>query len=242
MFAAYQAGAYRVVRENDGLGKADSELWERASVEHLHAALIRLPETDRPQVLEDLRSETLVQQFLIPAHEYLQDSRRLNPFRPKTHVLLAMLAPLFGEEDLPHLNHAEAIANTDSEANFDCGLLHLRANRTTRAIESWRRCLMFSRDHAEQILSIGRTRLDDDTLVNEVMPDDPVLMVRIAEQKRKINPESKLARRLASRALQVDNPGSTLLTEYFRGRAATCLLYTSPSPRDATLSRMPSSA
>ena len=26
------------------------------------------------------------------------------------------------------------------------------------------------------------------------------------------------------------------------GRARTCLLYTSPSPRDATLSRMPSSA
>ena len=27
-----------------------------------------------------------------------------------------------------------------------------------------------------------------------------------------------------------------------RGRSLTCLLYTSPSPRDATLSRMPSSA
>ena len=27
-----------------------------------------------------------------------------------------------------------------------------------------------------------------------------------------------------------------------KARAATCLLYTSPSPRDATLSRMPSSA
>ena len=28
----------------------------------------------------------------------------------------------------------------------------------------------------------------------------------------------------------------------FRGLSADCLLYTSPSPRDATLSRMPSSA
>ena len=29
---------------------------------------------------------------------------------------------------------------------------------------------------------------------------------------------------------------------YASGKKATCLLYTSPSPRDATLSRMPSSA
>ena len=29
---------------------------------------------------------------------------------------------------------------------------------------------------------------------------------------------------------------------HFRGRFESCLLYTSPSPRDATLSRMPSSA
>ena len=34
------------------------------------------------------------------------------------------------------------------------------------------------------------------------------------------------------------NPGDRLLG----GRYCTCLLYTSPSPRDATLSRMPSSA
>ena len=31
-------------------------------------------------------------------------------------------------------------------------------------------------------------------------------------------------------------------TQYFQSKTSTCLLYTSPSPRDATLSRMPSSA
>ena len=34
----------------------------------------------------------------------------------------------------------------------------------------------------------------------------------------------------------------TTLREEVLDRARTCLLYTSPSPRDATLSRMPSSA
>jgi len=32
------------------------------------------------------------------------------------------------------------------------------------------------------------------------------------------------------------------VTETGRGKASTCLLYTSPSPRDRTRSRMPSSA
>ena len=34
----------------------------------------------------------------------------------------------------------------------------------------------------------------------------------------------------------------TFIASVFTGCLATCLLYTSPSPRDATLSRMPSSA
>ena len=35
---------------------------------------------------------------------------------------------------------------------------------------------------------------------------------------------------------------ASISTKAARGRSCTCLLYTSPSPRDATLSRMPSSA
>ena len=36
--------------------------------------------------------------------------------------------------------------------------------------------------------------------------------------------------------------GRLAVEEHFGNRVETCLLYTSPSPRDATLSRMPSSA
>ena len=36
--------------------------------------------------------------------------------------------------------------------------------------------------------------------------------------------------------------GAETLTNEIRGKGGHCLLYTSPSPRDATLSRMPSSA
>ena len=42
--------------------------------------------------------------------------------------------------------------------------------------------------------------------------------------------------------VQVDSPFELFLQRGSRGQSWRCLLYTSPSPRDATLSRMPSSA
>ena len=43
-------------------------------------------------------------------------------------------------------------------------------------------------------------------------------------------------------ALEADEDGVTYLSKIKAEKVRTCLLYTSPSPRDATLSRMPSSA
>ena len=59
------------------------------------------------------------------------------------------------------------------------------------------------------------------------------IMVVMAENKKKLN-----AADLASLLRSEINLG-----QYVRNdKLPTCLLYTSPSPRDATLSRMPSSA
>ena len=43
-------------------------------------------------------------------------------------------------------------------------------------------------------------------------------------------------------AVIVGGGGHGLATAYYLAKKHNCLLYTSPSPRDATLSRMPSSA
>ena len=219
----YQRDAFEVLRNNDGLGRTESELWSRASVEHIHAAFQGLEPDQHKQQATSLLKEPIVQQYLLQARAELLIARRLNPFRPRFHVYLAVMAPLFGEIDLDHLDRAESLANTDAETSFDCGLLHLRANRTTRAIESWRRCLAFSRDHAELILSIGGTRMQDDTLVSEVMPDDPVLLVRLAENNKKINSDSRLAKLLAERVLTMTKSKTPSREEYFRGRAASLL-------------------
>ena len=45
------------------------------------------------------------------------------------------------------------------------------------------------------------------------------------------------------KGIKKDDPTSVILIEQGEeGKSIACLLYTSPSPRDATLSRMPSSA
>ena len=50
------------------------------------------------------------------------------------------------------------------------------------------------------------------------------------------------ATNLASQAGAARNAGRTWNSDYQFGSSQTCLLYTSPSPRDRTRSRMPSSA
>jgi len=59
--------------------------------------------------------------------------------------------------------------------------------------------------------------------------------------------EARVLASIAERGIEeplegVDTPGERFLLDGFKRRRSACLLYTSPSPRDATLSRMPSSA
>ena len=54
-------------------------------------------------------------------------------------------------------------------------------------------------------------------------------------------PNSEGARTTPS-VVAFSKAGEVLVGEVAKRQAITCLLYTSPSPRDATLSRMPSSA
>ena len=57
--------------------------------------------------------------------------------------------------------------------------------------------------------------------------------------EREVNPDPRLVDKLRKSLKEYCGEGGIGLTP---GKKATCLLYTSPSPRDATLSRMPSSA
>ena len=78
--------------------------------------------------------------------------------------------------------------------------------------------------------------------------DDALLAVALGADSIGLNFVSGSVRQIAAgrgRDIAARVPGETLTVGIFRNEAkerVVCLLYTSPSPRDATLSRMPSSA
>ena len=74
---------------------------------------------------------------------------------------------------------------------------------------------------------------------------DPLLLQYETLKEGLVNEQADLEAQIAAR-LDLARTGQVdpVLTDLFqqKGQNAACLLYTSPSPRDATLSRMPSSA
>ena len=67
--------------------------------------------------------------------------------------------------------------------------------------------------------------------VNFIVKGKPVQRIHLAEVGKGLSPFPYIH-------MLVQNENEAILEQFL----ATCLLYTSPSPRDATLSRMPSSA
>ena len=106
--------------------------------------------------------------------------------------------------------------------------------------------------------SVASTNNHVDSVKSHIANEGAELIILAAGIESEINElESYDERRMFLDDLGLDEPGSSKLINatydllnlhtYFTAgvmevRAWTCLLYTSPSPRDATLSRMPSSA
>ena len=87
----------------------------------------------------------------------------------------------------------------------------------------------------KRAIRVERKRGDETSTV-ELIPDDQQGTGKIGAQ---------LQANISGEMRPVRNPGELVLTtgsQFSQMLQQTCLLYTSPSPRDATLSRMPSSA
>ena len=78
-------------------------------------------------------------------------------------------------------------------------------------------------------------------LPNENLPQAAILILLIENQNDLSIVFTERSKSLPSHAGEVSFPGGKREAED-EDLIETCLLYTSPSPRDATLSRMPSSA
>ena len=93
---------------------------------------------------------------------------------------------------------------------------------------------------------VGRPNVGKSTLLNQLVGEKVAITSPVAQTTR--NRLRAILTTETSQLVLVDTPGihkpHHLLGERLvkTARNSICLLYTSPSPRDATLSRMPSSA
>ena len=102
---------------------------------------------------------------------------------------------------------------------------------------------IFSESDAEKIESKIKKQIDNDTTWAE-QQDHPAKETALKHvySDEKVKLGSKLTK-ISDNIVMVDAINHALHEEMERNdRMVICLLYTSPSPRDATLSRMPSSA
>ena len=150
----------------------------------------------------------------------LAKSREMNP-KLRTRVVTALRKlPEVVEESLNLKNQiaeiAPEIAEKDNALFLGRGIFYPIAKEGALKLKE------ISYIHAEAYPA-GELKHGPLALIDENMP-----VIALA-------PESEIAEKLASNLEEVKARGGTLYV-------FSCLLYTSPSPRDATLSRMPSSA
>ena len=89
----------------------------------------------------------------------------------------------------------------------------------------------------------GRNVVMDKSYGAPRITKDGVSVAKEIELKDKFeNMGAQMVREVASKTNDVAGDGTTTATVLAQAIVRDCLLYTSPSPRDATLSRMPSSA
>ena len=127
---------------------------------------------------------------------------------------------------------------------FGCGLGLMGdiivASKTAFFLQSFSKIGLTSDGGAAYLLSraVGRIRAMEIMLLGERYSAEEAykhgLVTRLVEDDDLEKETQALASKLAS--------GPPISLKFLRQSAWACLLYTSPSPRDATLSRMPSSA
>ena len=150
---------------------ADAE--ERVSLQAMHAELMRHSETDREARRNDLLAQSIVGENLPAAADHLRSVRDHSIFLPSVHLQLGLLAPLVGEDDLPHLRRASMLSRSDEDLNYGIGMLHYQASRYDAMLESWQRSLELSHDKLVNALTLSLTCVDGPTVAKKLFSSDP---------------------------------------------------------------------
>lgn len=162
--------------------QAIATAWYSTSLTVLHGKIAKMIQDDLGALSEFIDTPS-VRDNLVPAWKYYQDAESLCGKLPKTQFRLAQLSILFEDgKESQRIRAALDRFPANSRLLYDCGLLALQSANHPLAIECWARCLARSQLYEENIIEYSRAELPMKTLFEEVLPQDPKELIRIAKQ------------------------------------------------------------
>ena len=190
-----------------------------------------------------------------------------NPFLPSLDGLCEVLLVRHGEQQfrpnmpvadgvdapLSELGQAQAVAVGERLAGTDIAAIYAsplqRAHNTGLAIAAHHGLEVELRSELEELNMFAQLP-PDQGLLDSIGRDETLAIYREANRTNRweaytySEPIEPFRQRVVAtiEAIIADHHGDRVVVACHGGVINTCLLYTSPSPRDATLSRMPSSA
>ena len=150
----------------------------------LHGKAYELLRAGKAQELDALRKDPLVIENLRPALQHLLLARQSCPILAKIHLRLARLCVVAASPtcDAAHARRARRLAPSDPYTFVETGLLDLQAGRIEEACRSWQHALTLSSEDLGDVLAYAWPALDLETIVGQVLPSSPPLLLRLAKQ------------------------------------------------------------
>lgn len=137
-----------------------------------------------PDELHQLRNSAEVKTHLQAAWDAYTDAEKACHSLPKTEFRLAQLSILIddGKTEWEHLEKALMRMPTDSQLLYDCGLLAIHTGKPDETARMWAQCLSYTRRFEEPIVQFAKQELSMKQFFEQVLPQDPFELLRIAKK------------------------------------------------------------
>jgi O-antigen ligase/tetratricopeptide (TPR) repeat protein len=179
----YRVLAAQQLRDELGESVKDDELEAATSLTFLHRRVAELKQgPDAELGIQLLRDQAVIRENLVPAREHLLVARQASPLSFYVHLDLAALAFLEAQtDDRRHMERAKLILPTHPDLLYWAGFLEQMDGRPAQAYDDWKQCLRFSAKHDKSILDMGHAALPLAEVIRQIVPDDPKVLLRLAE-------------------------------------------------------------
>ncbi|QDT05880.1 O-Antigen ligase [Rubripirellula lacrimiformis] len=170
--ADWELDSYRrevvVAASRDGV---DAD-YSSTTVSAISILLLSQPADGRDQLRESLVGTEELRSPLADGVDDLAKSLRLNPYLPKSHLKLAMLAPLLGKSPRPWLENAARLSNNSTDLLFNVGLMAFYVGDDERMLDQWSRSIAINHDHLQTALDLAATRVSIQVVTERLVPEN----------------------------------------------------------------------